>query len=121
MAAITGDTTAIYTKDASQTIYDSQNNVYSITVKPLKQKQDDWQTALPITLGGVSSNDKEHWIDKPGANGQCRIVYTILHCPFAPGLSIQCSLSLELTPPSVIGNAVCQSSCFCFKGFTVME
>lgn len=76
MAAITGDTTAIYTKDASQTIYDSQNNVYSITVKPLKQKQDDWQTALPITIGGVSSNDKEHWIDKPGANGQCRIVYT---------------------------------------------
>jgi len=48
MAAITGDTTAIYTKDASQTIYDSQNNVYSITVKPLKQKQDDWQTALQL-------------------------------------------------------------------------
>ncbi len=54
MAAITGDTTAIYTKDANQMIY-KEANVYSITVKPLKQKQDGWQTALPITIGGVSS------------------------------------------------------------------
>lgn len=36
MAAITGDTTAIYTKDSTQTIYDSQKNEYSITVQPLK-------------------------------------------------------------------------------------
>ena len=45
MAAITGDTTAYYTKDANQTIYDSQNSVYTITVTPLKQKQSGWQTA----------------------------------------------------------------------------
>ncbi len=76
MAAITGDTTAIYTKDASQMIYKNAEKEYSITVKPLKQKQDGWQTALPITIGGVSSTDNVHWVNKPGANGQCRIVYT---------------------------------------------
>ncbi len=76
MASITGDTTAYYTKDTNQTIYDLQNNVYTITVEPLKQKQDNWQTALPITIGGVSSTDNVHWVGNPGANGKCRIVYT---------------------------------------------
>lgn len=75
MAAITGDTAAIYTKDASQTIYKQEANVYSITVKPLKQKQDGWQTALPITIGGVSSTDNAHWFGNPGANGECVITY----------------------------------------------
>lgn len=81
MAAITGDTTAYYTKDTNQTIYKQpgstpEGNVYSITVEPLKQKQDNWQTALPITIGGVSSTDNVHWVGNPGANGKCRIVYT---------------------------------------------
>ena len=81
MAAITGETTAYYTKDANQTIYKQpgstpEGNVYSITVEPLKQKQDNWQTALPITIGGVSSTDNVHWVGNPGANGKCRIVYT---------------------------------------------
>ena len=81
MAAITGDTTAYYTKDAGQMIYKQpgstpEGNVYSITVEPLKQKQDNWQTALPITIGGVSSTDNVHWVGNPGANGKCRIVYT---------------------------------------------
>lgn len=75
MAAITGDTTAIYTKDANQKIYNQAGNVYSITVKPLKQKQDGWQTALPITIGGVSSTDIVHWVGTPGANGVCVITY----------------------------------------------
>jgi prepilin-type cleavage/methylation N-terminal domain protein len=75
MAAITGDTTAIYTKDANQMIYKKEANVYSITVKPLKQKQDGWQTALPITIGGVSSTDNVHWVGTPGANGECVIKY----------------------------------------------
>lgn len=75
MAAITGDTTAIYTKGANQTIYNQAKNVYSITVKPLKQKQDGWQTALPITIGGVSSTDNVHWVGTPGANGECVITY----------------------------------------------
>ena len=75
MAAITGDTVAFYTKDASQMIYKQDENVYSITVKPLKQKQDGWQTALPITIGGVSSTDNAHWVGTPGANGECVITY----------------------------------------------
>ena len=67
MAAITGDTTAYYTKDANQTIYDSQNSVYTITVTPLKQKQSGWQTAEPITIGGVSSKAGEpYWKGQPG-------------------------------------------------------
>ena len=76
MAAITGDTTAIYTKDSTQTIYDSQKNEYSITVQPLKQKQDGWQTALPITIGGVSSSaGSPYWIGEPGPNGYCKVTY----------------------------------------------
>ena len=76
MAAITGDTTAYYTKDANQTIYDSQNNVYTITVTPLKQKQSGWQTAEPITIGGVSSKAGEpYWKGQPGPDGYCIVTY----------------------------------------------
>ena len=51
--------------------------IITITVTPLKQKQ-DWlaDCTEPITIGGVSSTDNVHWVNKPGANGQCRIVYT---------------------------------------------
>ena len=76
MAAITGDTSAYYTKDPSQYIYDTTHNVYTITVSPLKQQKDGWDTPLPITIGGVSSTDDVHWVGTPGANGQCKIVYT---------------------------------------------
>lgn len=76
MAAITGDTTAYYTKDANQTIYDSENSVYTITVRPLKQKQSGWQTAEPITIGGVSSKAGEpYWKGQPGPNGYCIVTY----------------------------------------------
>lgn len=76
MAAITGDTTAYYTKDVKQNIYKSERNVYSITVQPLKQKQDGWQTPLPITIGGVSSNAGEPcWKGNPGPAGSCVITY----------------------------------------------
>ena len=76
MAAITGDTAAIYTKDANQKIYNQAENVYSITVKPLKQKQDGWQTAQPITIGGVSSKAGEpYWKGEPGPSGFCLITY----------------------------------------------
>lgn len=76
MAAITGDTTAYYTKDANQTIYDSQNSVYTITVTPLKQKQSGWQTAEPITIGGVSSKAGEpYWKGQPGPDGYCIVTY----------------------------------------------
>lgn len=86
MAAITGDTTAIYTKDAGQTIYKAteqtskgytiEAGAYSITVTPLKQKQSGWQTAEPITIGGVSSKAGEpYWKGQPGPNGFCVITY----------------------------------------------
>ena len=56
MAAITGDTSATYTKDSGQKIYKEMDGTYSIMVTPLKQQKDDWHTPLPITIGGVSSN-----------------------------------------------------------------
>ena len=86
MAAITGDTTAYYTKDTNQTIYktNTENSkgyeieagAYSITVTPLKQKQPNWQTAEPITIGGVSSKAGEpYWKGQPGPDGFCVITY----------------------------------------------
>lgn len=86
MAAITGDTTAYYTKDAGQTIYktNAENSkgyeieagAYSITVAPLKQKQSGWQTAEPITIGGVSSKVGEpYWKGQPGPDGYCIVTY----------------------------------------------
>lgn len=86
MAAITGDTTAYYTKDANQTIYKTsaetfngytvEAGAYSITVTPLKQKQPGWQTAEPITIGGVSSKaGVPYWNGQPGLDGYCIVTY----------------------------------------------
>ena len=45
----------------------------------LKQKQDDWQSADVITIGGISHSVKDgdtpNWIGKPGAGGQCKISF----------------------------------------------
>ena len=77
MAAITGDTSATYTK-TDQKIY-QDNGDYYIKVTPLKQQKNDWQTPLPITIGGVSSNAGEtYWKGIPGPNGYCEITY---HAP----------------------------------------
>lgn len=77
MAAITGDTSATYTK-TDQKIY-QDNGDYYIKVTPLKQLKNDWQTPLPITIGGVSSNAGEtYWKGIPGPNGYCEITY---HAP----------------------------------------
>ncbi len=48
----------------------------SISVN-LKQKKDNWQTKLPITLGGVTYNGTEtaNWIGTPKANGSCVVSY----------------------------------------------
>lgn len=48
----------------------------SISVK-LKQKKNDWQTKLPITLGGVTYNGTAtaNWIGTPKANGSCVVSY----------------------------------------------
>ena len=86
MAAITGDTTAYYTKDANQTIYKTsaetfngytvEAGAYSITVTPLKQKQPGWQTAESITIGGVSSKaGAPYWNGQPGPDGYCIVTY----------------------------------------------
>ncbi len=40
---------------------------------PLRQKLSDWQMTLPLTLGGVSSTDSEHWRGTPRAGGCCKI------------------------------------------------
>ena len=83
MAAITGDTSATYTKDSGQKIYKETDGTYSIMVTPLKQQKDDWQTPLPITIGGVSSSASEpYWVGVPGAGGSCKIIY---HPPTSTG------------------------------------
>ena len=52
-------------------------------VTPLKQQKDDWQTPLPITIGGVSSSASEpYWVGVPGAGGSCKIIY---HPPTSTG------------------------------------
>ena len=47
-----------------------------ITVK-LNQKVSDWQTKLPITIGGVTFNgtNTANWIGTPGSNGTCEVSY----------------------------------------------
>ncbi len=59
---------------------------YSVVVSPLKQQQDNWQTSLPVSIGGVKSESTPggtppastdgHWIGTPVANGQCEVYYT---------------------------------------------
>ena len=59
--------------EANMGIYDKE-----VTVD-LKQKQNDWQSADVITIGGISHSVKEgdtaNWIGKPGAGGQCKISF----------------------------------------------
>ena len=74
MAAISDDTTATYSKDSSQTIHKS-NGLYSVTVSPLHQEQDNWQGNMDLNVGGVSSKDTTHWIGTPTASGSCNVSY----------------------------------------------
>lgn len=43
----------------------------------LKQTQDDWQTKLPITIGGVTfdGDESDNWKGTPKAKGMCRVSY----------------------------------------------
>lgn len=44
----------------------------------LKQTQDDWQTKLPITIGGVTYNGgagSTNWVGTPKGKGMCRVSY----------------------------------------------
>lgn len=58
----------------------TENYPEPIPVK-LKQKQYDWQTGLPITIGGITfhekgnDNDNDNWIGTPDANGICMVSY----------------------------------------------
>ena len=74
MAAISDDTTATYSKDPNQTIHKS-NGLYSVTVSPLHQEQDNWQGNMDLNVGGVSSKDTTHWIGTPKAAGSCEVSY----------------------------------------------
>ena len=74
MAAISDDTTATYSKDPNQTIHKS-NGLYSVTVSPLHQEQDNWQGNMDLNVGGVSSKDTTHWIGTPKATGSCEVSY----------------------------------------------
>ena len=74
MAAISDDTTATYSKNPNQTIHKS-NGLYSVTVSPLHQEQDNWQSNMDLNVGGVSSKDTTHWIGTPKATGSCEVSY----------------------------------------------
>lgn len=44
----------------------------------LKQTQDNWQTKLPITIGGVTYNGGDgstNWVGTPKGKGMCRVSY----------------------------------------------
>ena len=69
MAAITGDTTAIYTKDANQMIYKKEANVYSITVKPLKMCIRDRQKAF-LKYALAAKNILKEQIEEEQINGK---------------------------------------------------
>ena len=47
-----------------------------ITVN-LKQKQNNWQSSLPITIGGVTYNGEstDNWSGIPMSNGTCKVSY----------------------------------------------
>ena len=54
----------------------TEDNPEPIPVK-LKQKQYDWQTGLPITIGGITfhGTGNDNWIGTPDANGICMVSY----------------------------------------------
>ena len=58
----------------------NMGNYDKVVTVDLKQKQNDWQSADIITIGGISHSVKEgdtaNWIGKPGAGGQCKISFT---------------------------------------------
>ena len=57
----------------------NMGNYDKVVTVDLKQKQNDWQSADVITIGGISHSVKEgdtaNWIGKPGGGGQCKISF----------------------------------------------
>ena len=67
---------------AVSTVNDPQEDDLSKVVD-LTQKEDDWQSKLPITIAGVSSGDSSgngrdsNWVGVPAAKGTCRVEYNV--------------------------------------------
>ena len=57
----------------------TENMEYQEKMVPLKQKQDDWQSADSVTIGGIThakgEGDTDHWKGIPGAGGTCTVSF----------------------------------------------
>ena len=63
---------------AAASMGDTEN---AVKVVPLKQKQDGWQSADTVTIGGISHSNREgdtaHWKGEPKANGVCEVSFDL--------------------------------------------
>lgn len=68
---------AAYTEVMAEAI--TENMEYQEKTVPLKQKQDDWQSADSVTIGGIThakgEGDTDHWKGIPGAGGTCTVSF----------------------------------------------
>lgn len=57
----------------------TENMEYQKKTVPLKQKQDDWQSADSVTIGGIThakgEGDTDHWRGTPRAGGTCTVSF----------------------------------------------
>lgn len=57
----------------------TENMEYQEKKVSLKQKQDDWQSADSVTIGGIThakgEGDTDHWKGIPGAGGKCTVSF----------------------------------------------
>lgn len=57
----------------------TENMEYQEKTVPLKQKQDDWQSADSVTIGGIThakgEGDTDHWRGTPRAGGTCTVSF----------------------------------------------
>ena len=57
----------------------TENMEYQEKTVPLKQKQDDWQSADSVTIGGIThakgEEDTDHWRGIPRAGGTCTVSF----------------------------------------------
>lgn len=57
----------------------TENMEYQEKKVSLKQKQDDWQSADSVTIGGIThakgERDTDHWRGTPGAGGTCTVSF----------------------------------------------
>lgn len=57
----------------------TENMKYQEKTVSLKQKQDDWQSADSVTIGGIThakgEEDTDHWKGIPGAGGTCTVSF----------------------------------------------